>query len=75
MKWIEPMVADIMSTMDDELKALEAAAEALAKKYAESLYDIEEQTKDADKELAELIGQLTGDEYAIKGLNQFINLK
>ena len=68
------MVTDIMGTMDDELKTLEAAAEALAKKYAESLYDIEEQTKDADKELAELIDELTGDEYAIKGLNGLVNL-
>lgn len=63
-----------MSTMDDELKALEAAAETLAQKYAESLYDIEEQMAKADGELAELIGQLTGDEYAIKGLNGLVNL-
>ena len=74
MKWIEPMVTDIMSTMDDELKALEVAAEALAKKYAESLCDIEKQLAKADGELAKLIGQLTGDEYAIKGLNGLVNL-
>ena len=74
MKWIEPMVADIMSTMDDELKALEAAAEALAKKYAESLYDIEQQLTETDHELAGLINELTGDEYALKGLNGLVNL-
>ena len=74
MKWIEPMVADIMSTMDDELKALEAAAEALAKKYAESLYDIEQQLTETEHELAGLINELTGDEYALKGLNGLVNL-
>ena len=74
MKWIEPMFADIMNTMDDELKALETATEALAKKYAESLCDIEKQMAKADGELAGLIGELTGDEYAIKGLNGLVNL-
>lgn len=73
-KWIEPMFADMMSTMDDELKTLEATAEALAKKYADSLCDIEKQIKDADNELAGLIGELTGDEYAIKGLNGLVYL-
>lgn len=74
MKWIEPMVADIMSTMDDELKTLEAAAEALAKKYAESLCDIEKQMAANDDELTSLIGELAGDNFAIKGLNGLVNL-
>ena len=74
MKWIEPMFTDIMGTMDDELKTLEDAAEALAKKYAESLYDIEQQLTETEHELAGLINELTGDEYALKGLNGLVNL-
>lgn len=74
MKWIEPMFADMMSTMDKELKALEAAAEALAKKYEDSLYDIEKQMAANDDELTSLIGELAGDNFAIKGLNGLVNL-
>lgn len=74
MKWIEPMYAGIMSTMDYEFKALESATDTLAKKYEDSLCEIEKQMSTNDSELTELIGELTGDNFAIKGLNGFVNL-
>ena len=49
--------------MDDELKALETAAEALTQKYATN-----------DREITSLISNLTGDNFAIKGLNGLVNL-
>lgn len=60
--------------MDDELKALETAAEALTQKYADSLCDIEKQMATNDREITSLISNLTGDNFAIKGLNGLVNL-
>ena len=41
--------------------------------YALSYNEIEDNIADTQKELSELIGQLTGDEFAVKGLQEFQN--
>lgn len=73
-KWIEPLYNSIMGTLDTEFKSLETATEALAKKYAESYHDIEKRMKSNDAELANLICELSGESFAIEGLNSLYNL-
>ena len=49
------------------------AVKALAAKYAVSYKDLNAQLSEAQDELASLISDLTGDEFAIEGLNEFKN--
>lgn len=70
-KWIEPICDGIDNTLEDELNAFEKSVSALAAKYAVSYNDLNGQLDDAQKELAKMIGDLTGDEYSLEGLNLF----
>lgn len=69
-KWIEPMYAGIMTTMDNEFIALESATETLAKKYADSLNSIEEQLSNCNEYIGMLTSQLVGDKYTLFGLKR-----
>lgn len=46
---------------------------ALGKKYAVSCKQLNEDLEKSQKELSDLINELTGDEFAILGLNELIN--
>ena len=48
----------------------ESAALALCEKYAVSYKQINDDMAEANGELTELVEQLTGDEFAIKGLKE-----
>ena len=50
----------------------ESAALALSKKYAVSYKQINDDMAEANGELTELVEQLTGDEFAIKGLKELV---
>lgn len=71
-KWIDPICDGISNTLSVVLNTFEKAVLALESKYAESYNYIEGQMVDNQKQLNELICQLTGNEFAIKGLNNLI---
>lgn len=71
-KWIDPIVAGIDSTLDDVLVALENKVLALGKKYAVSYQQLNKELNESQKELADLVSELTGDEFAILGLKELI---
>lgn len=71
-KWIDPIVAGIDSTLDDVLVALENKVLALGKKYAVSYQQLNKELNESQKELAGLVSELTGDEFAILGLKELI---
>lgn len=72
MKWIDPICEGIDSTLRSVLADLESAALALSEKYAVSYKQINNDMAVATVELAELVDQLTGDEFAIKGLKELV---
>ena len=72
MKWIDPICEGIDSTLRSVLANLESAALALSEKYAVSYKQINDDMAVATGELAELVEQLTGDEFAIKGLKELV---
>ncbi|MCD8203127.1 MAG: type I restriction-modification system subunit M [Prevotella sp.] len=72
-KWIEPIQAGINNTYKVVLSSLENKVLALDKKYAECFNNLNEKLKDTQDEFAGLVGELTGDEYALRGLNALIN--
>ncbi len=72
LKWIVPVCEGINGTLLSVLESLEASVLALSKKYAVSYQQINRDLTSANEELTELVSQLTGDEFAIKGLTELI---
>ena len=72
LKWITPMMEKILANVNDASFIIDQV-KALAQKYATSYNDLNVQLVEAQNELASLISDLTGDEYAIRGLNEFKN--
>lgn len=72
LKWIEPVCSGINGTMHSVLADLEASVLALGKKYAISYQQINRDMSSANDKMSELVSQLTGDEFAIKGLMELI---
>lgn len=71
-KWINSICNDIDNTLHAVLSALESETLALSEKYATSYKQINDDMAVANKQLAELVEQLTGDEFAIKGLKELV---
>ena len=71
-KWIDPIVKGIDNTLAEVLSTFENKVLALGKKYAVSYKQLNEDLEKSQKELSDLIGELTGDEFAILGLNELI---
>ena len=72
MKWIDPICEGIDSTLRSVLADLESAALALSEKYAVSYKQINNDMAEANGELAELVEQVTGDKFAIRGLKELV---
>ena len=72
LKWIEPICKGINASLRSVLTSLESAALALSEKYAVSYKQINDDMVAANEELAELVEQLTGDEFAIRGLKELV---
>ena len=72
-KWIVPVNNQIMCYVDIVVDEMIKAVKALALKYAVSYNDLNAQLVEAQGELAGLISELTGDEFAIRGLNELKN--
>lgn len=73
LKWILPITLAIDAMPDVVLDTLADSVSKLNEKYAVTYSDIEAELKESQDTLAELVGQLTGDEFAIRGLNELIN--
>ena len=72
LKWILPITSAIEALPDAIVQTLADAITALGEKYAVTYNDIERGIAESEQNLAALIGQLTGDEFAIKGLEALI---
>ena len=75
LKWIEPITSAINALPDTAIQKLAENITALCDKYALTYNDIEQRIVESEQNLASLIEQLTGDEYAIMGLTELIKNK
>ena len=71
-KWIEPVTTAISAMPDAVIATLADAVQSLAEKYSVTYHDIERDLASSQQTLADLVSQLTGDEFAIKGLTELI---
>lgn len=72
LKWIMPITSAIEALPDAVIQNLADSITALNEKYAVTYNDIETGIVESEQNLATLIGQLTGDEFAISGLSNLI---
>ena len=73
-KWIDPLVLALNKLPEDLIHDLAAKIKNLAEKYATTFSDIEKEIKKTENELASMIDELVGDEYDMKGLEEFKSL-
>ena len=70
LKWVAPVCNGINETLHSVLANFESSVLALSKKYAVSYQQINRDFNSVNEKLSELVSQLTGDEFAIKGLTE-----
>ena len=71
-KWIAPISQGIAATLTTVLSTLEAKVKTLSEKYAVSYEQLQHEAHEAQNELAGLVDQLTGDDFAIEGLKALV---
>ncbi|MDD2435487.1 MAG: type I restriction-modification system subunit M [Bacilli bacterium] len=73
-KWIEPIIKGIDKQINDIISDFSKQIEKLSNKYNQTLVDIDEEIKESKKQLSEMINELTGSEFDMKGLEDFKSL-
>jgi type I restriction enzyme M protein len=71
LKWINPVVASYNSLPTTIINELTTKTQTLADKYSTTYSDVANEINQAENSLAELIGDLDGEEFDMKGLNEF----
>ena len=70
LKWIAPLSDGIAVLPDSIVSALEGAINALTKKYSVTMLDVESEIEQSEKEFADLIDELEGEEFDMLGLKE-----
>lgn len=73
-KWIAPLMEGLHALPSAAVDGFIAKAKALNEKYETTYSDVCEQIDEAEKELAQMLGQLTGNEYDMAGINELMSL-
>ena len=73
-KWIEPLMAALDKIPDNIIGDLVSHFRALADKYATTYAEVAGQIAETKSSLSDLVDGLTGNEYDMKGLNEFQSL-
>ena len=74
LKWIAPLCEGIAVLPDSIVSALEGSINALTKKYSVTMLDVESEIEQSEKEFADLIDELEGDEFDMLGLKELQKL-
>jgi type I restriction enzyme M protein len=74
LKWITPLVASLHNLPGTIINTLTSKVQALAEKYATTYEHIAKDIKKTENRLATMVDELTGNEFDMKGLNEFKSL-
>ena len=74
LKWIAPLCTSLRAMPGASIISLEGAVQALVDKYAVTYLELGEQIEASEKALSDMIDELTGNEFDMKGLEQFKSL-
>lgn len=70
-KWVQPIVSAILALPNEVIEHLTDVVQALTDKYAVTYTETTQKLTEAEHSLADLIDDLTGDDFDIQGLAQF----
>ena len=70
LKWIKPLADGIAVLPDSIVSALTNKINTLTKKYSVTLLDVEVQIDETEKAFADMIDDLEGSEFDMKGLKE-----
>ncbi len=74
LKWIHPVVTSLNNLPETIITKLSNKVQALSDKYAITYSDVAKEIKAAESTLSTLIGDLEGNEFDMKGLNELKTL-
>lgn len=74
LKWIAPILTGIENIPGTVISSLTSKVIKLSKKYEETMVDLSDKIESSEKELCAMLDDLTGDEFDIKGLQEFKKL-
>ena len=74
LKWIAPLSAALRAMPDAIITSLENAVQTLVNKYTVTYLELGKQIEESEKALSDMIDDLTGNEFDMKGLEQFKSL-
>ena len=74
LKWIAPLSTELAAMPSAVITQLTSQVQALADKYAVTYSQVANEIKTTEQELAEMMGELTGNEFDQQGLNELTNL-
>lgn len=74
LKWIAPLSAELAAMPDAVISQLTGQVQALADKYAVTYSQVAHEIKTTGQELAEMMSELTGNEFDMQGLAELTSL-
>lgn len=74
LKWITPLSRELADMPSAVISQLTNQVQALADKYAVTYSQVANEIKTTEQELAEMMGELTGNEFDLQGLAELTNL-
>ncbi|QNU61542.1 type I restriction-modification system subunit M [Vreelandella titanicae] len=74
LKWIMPLSIELAAMPSAVISQLTSKVQALAEKYAVTYSQVANEIKTTKQELAEMMGELTGNEFDLQGMNELTNL-
>ncbi|OHY94121.1 type I restriction-modification system subunit M [Vibrio rotiferianus] len=74
LKWIAPLSSELAAMPNSVITELTSKVQALTDKYAVTYSQVANEIKITEQNLAEMMGELTGNEFDMQGLNELTNL-
>lgn len=74
LKWITPLSTELAAMPSAVITQLTSKVKALADKYAVTYSQVANEIKTTEQELADMMGELTGNKFDLQGLNELTNL-
>ncbi|OOX41517.1 type I restriction-modification system subunit M [Vibrio parahaemolyticus] len=74
LKWIAPLSSELAAIPNSVIIELTSKVQALADKYTVTYSQVSNEIKTTEQELAEMMGELTGNEFDLQGLSELTRL-
>ena len=74
LKWITPLSLELAAMPNAVITQLTSQVQALADKYAVTYSQVASEIKTTEQELAQMMDELTGNEFDMQGLNELTSL-